>query len=126
VGVAAWGAAFPRVINSGAHSVDSGSVAITKFVDKGVARLLARTYCWSCPKGPPGTEDTAIASTFHGSVRSLWALLCPQRVAREGLSPGFARRDVTGIPVSVLPSGERSRGPRPSFPWTLAWRPARP
>jgi len=33
--------------------------------------------------------------------------------------PGLvARRDVTGIPVSVLPSGGRSRGPRPSTPWT--------
>ena len=57
-------------------------------------------------QGPPATRPVASGASVPG---------------RDGIpmpSPG-ARRDVTGIPVSVLPSGGRSRGPRAVDPWTL-------
>jgi len=70
-----------------------------------------RAYSSSCPKGPSGDEEPRLhqgppfrTGRFGRFItRSRWSF-----VAIPGL---VARRDVTGIPVSVLPSGGRSRGP---------------
>jgi len=117
---------YPRVINNSAHLVDSVDRPIRNLVDKAVVAVLPLAYLWSCPEGLSRIGDTEIASRFTGSDRSLRALLCPYRAARKGSLRGLARRDVIGIPVSILPSGEKKHGPRPSSPWTLAWRPVRP
>jgi hypothetical protein len=83
-----------------------------------------RPYRRQCPKGPSRTGATEITSRFLGPDRSLRALHCPAGTAFCADPRVVARRDAIGIPVSILSSGDRSRGPRPSTPWTIAWRPA--
>src|SRR5918912_1234799 len=85
------------------------------------------THHSSCPKGPPGKRETEITSRASPPGRSLRALLYPAATASR-CRPRDARRDVTGIPVSVLPSGGRRHGPPavdPSLPIRPADQPAR-
>ena len=68
--------------------------------------LPGRPYRRSCPKGPSGTRALEITSTVSrptgrfGRFASRASAISPSRASG-------ARRDVTGIPVSVLPPGER-------------------
>ena len=77
---------------------------------------VAGPYRRSCPKGPTGSKDPR---SHQGTLRS-----AAGRFGRFVATPGRrlttiawqarARRDVIGIPVSILPSGRRSHRPRPS------------
>ena len=94
------------------------------FVDNRVDPSPARPYRRSCPKGPTGSKEPRSHQGPSLRRRSLRALRCPLWRASHHGRRRDARRDVIGIPVSILPSGRRSRGPRPSLPWTRSWRPA--
>ena len=94
-------------------------------------RLCARSghpYRRSCPKGPSGTGDTEITSRTSAPRRSLRAFRRPGPTASAAPARlATARRSVTGIPVSVRPSGPFSkRASDAVFPWTSFRRPARP
>ena len=99
--------------------VDSGPTIDRRFVDKRVDPLRGRPITVRLARR--GRQDRRSRDHIKEPSfrrRSLRALRCPHRAA---VSPrparvACARRDAIGIPVSILPSGGRSRGPRPSSP----------
>lgn len=81
-----------------------------------LTRTLRDSYRRSCPKGPPGSE----APRSHQGPRARagrFGRFCTRSRRRSCAVPGRARRDATGIPVSVLSSGpQKPAGHRPSTP----------
>ena len=118
-----WAVDDPRqaFVHTFVHSrrelVDTLSRPQPQFVDKCVDPSPAAPYRRSCPKGPSGTGETEITSRASAPRRSLRALRCPDPAASAvPVRAMTARRNATGIPVSVRPSGPRSRGPRGRLP----------
>ena len=102
--------------------MDTLAYPVPKFVDKSVDPSRAPAVPFVLPEGAVRDRRNRdhIKGLRFGPVASGASLPA---------TPGFvgpraiARRIATGIPVSVRPSGERSRGPRPSSPWTRSGGP---
>ena len=118
-------ASYPPGVNSVENSWKRPRPSARNSWISGLPRLRARVYIWSCPKGPSGDEETRdhIKGT-RVSGRSLRALRYPVATGLRVRPRVVARRDVTGIPVSVLPSGGRSLRAPVVYPWTSSRRPA--
>src|SRR5205814_6523085 len=106
----------PRTVHTPTQVVDSDATSGWKVVDNRVDPPSRRTALFGLPEGAArdrGNRDRIKGTPPPG--RSLRALLYPVATASR-CRPRDARRDVTGIPVSVLPSGDRGRGPAGRHP----------
>ena len=116
-------ASYPPGINSVENSWKRHSAGARNSWISGLPRSWPRLHL-VLPEGAVRGRGDPRSHQGNPSSGPVASGACYPVATASASSPGGARRDVTGIPVSVLPSGGRSLRAPAVYPWTSSRRPA--